>query len=310
MSKIDQFYRRLILTKFYTQGWGKPEDLKTIFKLNHILSDRAECAKVVAANYPVTIDKEMKYDNCKVLRGHFITPLMNLEPSLVPAKSRIARFELVLSKDSSLDHSASCSNTMKAACIHMAGTGDHGFNRRRELMAKPLLSAGISSVLLENPFYGSRKPENQFRSSLLHVNDLFVMGACLILEAQVLLHWLKSQGFELLGLTGISMGGHMASLAATNWPEPIALIPCMSWTSSSVVWTEGVLSKSIPWRVLESQYAKNPHYETEISKLLQSVDSYQLGKNFACGNDNRFDAEAFQKKGKIICNLDDIYLIE
>lgn len=296
MSKIDQFYRRLILTKFYTQGWGKPEDLKTIFKLNQILSNRHECAKLVPACYPVTIDKEMKHDNCKVLRGHFVTPLMNLAPSLVPAKSRTARFEMVLSLDS-CNESSSTNNVMKAACIHMAGTGDHGFNRRRELMAKPLLSAGISSVLLENPFYGSRKPSNQFRSSLLHVNDLFVMGACLILEAQVLLHWLKSQGYELLGLTGISMGGHMASLAATNWPEPIALIPCMSWTSSSVVWTEGVLSKSIPWRVLESQYAKNPYYESEISKLLQNVNSYELGKNFACGNDNRFDEEAFQNKG-------------
>ena len=300
MSRIDQFYRRLVLTKFYTQGWGKPEDLKTIFKLNPILSNREECAKLVPDNYPVTIDKEIKHEHYKILRGHFVTPMMDLAPKLVPAMSKLARFEMVVSEDLCSIENSSSNGTMKAACIHMAGTGDHGFNRRRELLAKPLLSAGITSVLLENPFYGSRKPKNQFRSSLLHVNDLFVMGCCLILEAQVLLHWLKSQGFTLLGLTGISMGGHMASLAATNWPEPIALIPCMSWTSSSVVWTEGVLSKSIPWRVLESQYAKNPYYESEISKLLQNVDSYKLGINFACGDKSRFDAEAFNNKGKIL----------
>uniref|UniRef100_H2YPB4 AB hydrolase-1 domain-containing protein n=1 Tax=Ciona savignyi TaxID=51511 RepID=H2YPB4_CIOSA len=145
----------------------------------------------------------------------------------------------------------------------------------------PLLEAGITSVLLENPFYGSRKPKDQWRSGLLHVNDLFVMGSCLILEAQVLLHWLKRNGFGPLGLTGISMGGHMASLAATNWPEPVALIPCMSWTSASVVWTEGVLSRAIPWRVLEQEYSKKPIFEKEISKFLKEVDSYTLGKEFA-----------------------------
>ena len=37
-----------------------------------------------------------------------------------------------------------------------------GFWRRRLFMAKPLLQeAGIASIILENPFYGSRKPKAQ-----------------------------------------------------------------------------------------------------------------------------------------------------
>ena len=151
----------------------------------------------------------------------------------------------------------------------LTGTGDHGFNRRREYMAKPLLKNGITSVLLENPFYGLRKPKNQWRSCLLHVNDLFIMGCCLILESTVLLHWLKNQHFGPLGVTGVSMGGHMASLAATGWPEDIAVVPCMSWTSASVVWIDGVMSRSLPWRLLEKQYGEEEAFEREILKELK-----------------------------------------
>merc|ERR1719347_2287946 len=100
-------------------------------------------------------------------------------------------------------------------------------------MAKPLLEeAGMASVLHENPFYGCRKPKDQLRSSLHNVSDLFVMGGCLVLESLVIFHWLERNGLGPLGITGISMGGHMASLAATNWPHPIPLIPCLSWSTA------------------------------------------------------------------------------
>ena len=32
MSKLDWFWRRLIVTKLYTQGWGKPDDMKRYMK--------------------------------------------------------------------------------------------------------------------------------------------------------------------------------------------------------------------------------------------------------------------------------------
>ena len=35
----------------------------------------------------------------------------------------------------------------------------------------------------------------------------------------------------------------MASLGATVWPKPIALVPCLSWTSASVTFTRGQLKK-------------------------------------------------------------------
>ncbi|XP_076823045.1 protein ABHD18-like [Clavelina lepadiformis] len=274
LSKTDLLFRKLVLTKFYTRGWGRPDVMKKIFEMHKLISNRETCSKLVSPNYEVVIDKEINFANYKLIHGHFITPLMDYLPKLVPVCAQVATFEVVINK------SKVRSDSHGPACIHMAGTGDHGFQRRREMIAKPLLKSGITSVLLENPFYGTRKPKEQFRSGLLHVTDLFVMGGCLILEAQVLLHWLKRIGYGPLGVTGISMGGHMASLAGTNWPEPIAIVPCMSWTSSSVVWTEGVLSKAIPWRTLEMQYARNPEYEKEILNMLHHIDSYKLGMDF------------------------------
>lgn len=66
-------------------------------------------------------------------------------------------------------------------------------------------------MLLENPFYGSRKPPGQIRSQLHHVSDLFVMGLALIFECLVLLEWLEGEGLGPVGLTGVSMGGHVSS---------------------------------------------------------------------------------------------------
>ena len=101
------------------------------------------------------------------------------------------------------------------------------------------------------------------------MSDLFVMGGALILESAALLHWLEREGYGPLGMTGISMGGHMASLAVSNWPKPMPLIPCLSWSTASGVFTTGVLSKSINWRELEKQYYTQTVYEEEIIHMLE-----------------------------------------
>ena len=56
-----------------------------------------------------------------------------------------------------------------------------------------------------------RKPKAQFRSSLDHVSDLFVMGGALVLESIALFHWLEAQDYGPLGITGISLGGHVSN---------------------------------------------------------------------------------------------------
>lgn len=53
------------------------------------------------------------------------------------------------------------------------------------------------------------------RSILCNVSDIFVMGGCLILESIVLLHWCEREGFGPLGVTGLSMGGHVSVIIIT-----------------------------------------------------------------------------------------------
>ncbi|XP_043983591.1 protein ABHD18 isoform X2 [Gambusia affinis] len=229
ISRLDVFYRRLLLTKLFIGGWGKPEDLKRIFEFRKIIGDREKCKTLVPVDYPVYINKTEELTDCHIHDGFFVSPLEHLVPGILPQEAVKARFQFIVPKRWQRN---------RPVCIQLAGTGDHFFWRRRTLMARPMIKeAGMASLLLENPYYGYRKPKDQLRSCLKNVSDLFVMGGALILESTVLLHWLEREGYWPLGMTGISMGGYMASLAVTNWPKPIPLIPCLSWSTASSVFT-------------------------------------------------------------------------
>ncbi|XP_012279844.1 protein ABHD18 isoform X2 [Orussus abietinus] len=277
-SRLDAVYRSILLTKFFTKGWGKPENLKRIFEFRKIVSNREACYNLISPNYPITITKDEEWSDCHVIEGYFQSPFDMYLPMIMPEEAKTAYFQIILPRKWQ-------SHKVKPICLHLAGTGDHFFWRRRNLIAKPLLKEfGIAAVLLENPFYGLRKPKDQIRSSLHNVSDIFIMGGCLILESIVLLNWCEQQGFGPLGLTGLSMGGHMASLAATNWPKPIPLVPCLSWSTASPVFTEGVMSASINWELLETQYFENEVYQNDLAKMVKIIDqddAFLAGQHFA-----------------------------
>ena len=42
----------------------------------------------------------------------------------------------------------------------------------------------------------------------------------------------------------------MASLAASSWPKPLSFVPCLSWSTASMVWTQvlyGVSSMALKY---------------------------------------------------------------
>ncbi|KAK8396769.1 hypothetical protein O3P69_005023 [Scylla paramamosain] len=250
VSRVDQIYRSILLTKFFVRGWGKPENLRRIFAFRKILSNRETCQHLVDKTHPVSITKEVDNGDHTVLEAEFISPFVEQLPGLLPKESEKAKFQIVLPKVWRTPH-------LKPTCLHLAGTGDHGFWRRKMLMAKPLLDDyGIASVILENPFYGCRKPKDQLRSSLHNVSDLFVMGGCLVLESLVIFHWCERQGLGPLGITGISMGGH------------------------------GVLSGAINWEMLKNQYFSSEVFREELFNMIQSPEGHfpvyhEVGQHFA-----------------------------
>jgi len=265
-SRLDHVYRSLLLTKFFTRGWGEPNTLKKIIRFRKVLGDRNKAKDYVNITQPISLIREEVKDGVRVIDGHFTTPVMNYLPEICPAEIGQAHFQAVLPHDWS-------SSSSRPVVLQFAGTGDHYFWRRRNLMALPLAKEhGVGSIILENPYYGTRKPRDQLRSSLHHVSDLFVMGACLIMESQVLLRWAEEQGWGPLCCHGISMGGHMASLAASAWPKPIALVPCLSWTSGSVTFCQGVMSRAINWTELSRQYRERETFWKEVWDLVQSPE--------------------------------------
>ncbi|XP_032690783.1 protein ABHD18 isoform X4 [Odontomachus brunneus] len=277
-SRLDAVYRSILLTKFFTKGWGNPQNLKRIFEFRKVIANRETCYNMIPCDYPIEITKSEDWSDCHIIEGQFESPFEKHLPGIMPDKTKIAYFQVILPSKWS-------SHKIKPICLHLAGTGDHFFWRRRNLIARPLLKeAGIASILLENPFYGLRKPDDQIRSSLHNVCDIFIMGGCLIMESIVLLNWCEQQGFGPLGLTGLSMGGHMASLAATNWPKPISLVPCLSWSTASPVFTEGVMSASINWALLETQYFSDKIYQNDLAKMVKIIDrddAFLAGQHFA-----------------------------
>ncbi|KRY53201.1 Uncharacterized protein T03_3907 [Trichinella britovi] len=233
-SFLDYIYRSVPIHKMFADGWGNPADLIKLIKFRREMVKR-DAGKIIENN------------SFMIYSGEFETPVVKLLPELVPLPVRYAQFEMILPKEKQAN---SC-----PLCIHMAGTGDHGFWRRRKFLALPLAQQmGIG------------------RSCLRYVTDLFVMGVCLIFESAVLLNWLIKKGNWPLGLTGISLGGHvsqMASLAAACYSKPVAIVPCLSWTTASAVFTQGVMARAIPWNTLEKQ-CTDEFGSSEIYHLLSS----------------------------------------
>jgi hypothetical protein len=80
--------------------------------------------------------------------------------------------------------------------VILPGTGEHGFIRRRHMLAYPLAQAGVGSVILEGPFYGCRKDPSQWGSKLHTLASLPVLGRATIDEARTLLQWLRGRTVE------------------------------------------------------------------------------------------------------------------
>ncbi|KAK1799060.1 hypothetical protein P4O66_007327, partial [Electrophorus voltai] len=215
VSRLDVLYRKLLLTKLFMQGWGKPEDLKRhavsaptantrptirapihcedkyeettldwvayfeicmgpgimmrgrvkqlsvsgfsvmscmtvfffytmghslcfsflffflthrIFEFRKLIGDREKCKHLVPRDYPVVIDKVEEQSDCRIHNGHFISPLAQLVPGILPTESVKASFQFIVPKRW---------RKHRPVCIHLAGTGDHVSALGRPALLQP-----------------------------------------------------------------------------------------------------------------------------------------------------------------------------
>jgi hypothetical protein len=218
-------------TLFFSSGWGTTGAVGTVIQQRVLSGAPPEPLRVQWQGPWRSVREHVERE------GHFETPLFTEH---LPAECLRGHFRLLLPKG----------EDCPPVCLHLASTGDEGYSRREETMALPLLREGIGSLLLEHPFLGRRRPAYQRTTRLTQVSDLLLLGGVIVEEARALLYWLRGLGFERVGITGISMGGHLAALAGVLTPFKIAIIPCVAPHSGVPVFTEGLISNDCDWAAL------------------------------------------------------------
>ncbi|UYV63316.1 C4orf29 [Cordylochernes scorpioides] len=254
LSKLDSAYRSILLSKFFGRGWGKPDHIKKLLKYRVFFADRHKSPQLLDHECSFQIKKVESTMEHVLYEGQFVSPLAHLMPDVLPPESHLAHFQI-------LQPARPPHGKLRPLCLHLAGTGDHLISKNT---CQPSFILTPAVMVSEQSSFRSMTEKSDQRSSLHNVSDIFVMGGSLCLESQVLLSWAERNGFGPLAVSGLSMGGHMASIAAGHWHKPLALAPCLSWTTASTVFTQGVMSAAVPWRLLEDQLKKVPAYLEDI----------------------------------------------
>ncbi|KAJ8950343.1 hypothetical protein NQ318_021203 [Aromia moschata] len=60
VSRLDVYYRKFLLTKYFVKGWGSPENLQRLFDFRQKISNRETCYSL-----------EVTRSDCKVIEGKF-----------------------------------------------------------------------------------------------------------------------------------------------------------------------------------------------------------------------------------------------
>lgn len=239
-------HRTKLGTPFFSKGWGGTK-LDLLEKMVKQLFPEARCQ-----NWPPTAVQPMwktvwETKSSCLREGVFRT---TCDPRLIealPPESHNARVAFLTPKSVSPE---------KMACvIHLAGTGDHSFERRLRL-GGPLLKDNIATMVLESPYYGQRRPSMQHGSKLQCVSDLLLLGKATIDEARSLLYWLQNEaGYGKMGICGLSMGGVHAAMVGSLHPTPIATLPFLAPHSAVVPFCDGLYRHATAWDALRKDAA-------------------------------------------------------
>jgi hypothetical protein len=209
---------------FFADGWGDESVLH---------DDPVTLTSRAPAQVAIRWGASWRTRWANVREGSFDSPETRL-----PSCGRRARVQLALP-----------AGPLRGVALHLAATGDQGFRMRLRLAA-PLLERGIGALVLENAFYGSRRPPRQLGPVVRTVSDLYLMAAATLHEGRALLRWLHEQPFGTVGVTGYSMGGQMAAMVAATVPFPVAVVPVAPTCSPDSVLRSGALCNVASWAAL------------------------------------------------------------
>jgi Alpha/beta hydrolase domain containing 18 len=211
--------------RFFQDGWG-----------DRALCEAMDPVALAGRRIPrlvVELGAARREHGGLVHEGTFASPEVRLPPC-----ARTARIRLLLPE-----------RGLRAVALHLAASGDQGFGVRARFAA-PLLERGIGALVLENAYYGARRPANQPRHAFRSISDLHLMGAATFQEGRALLRWAKERLRVLVGVTGYSMGGQLSAMVGASLPFPCAVVPVAAPCSPASVLREGVLHHVAEWEAI------------------------------------------------------------
>lgn len=209
--------------RMFAGGWGDEQ-----------LIERLETQPLFDKT-PAVLELEWKRERTikgvSVRDGVFASPLTDLPPTVVRAHVRL------LSRPGN-----------KRVVIVLAGSREEGYKLRQAIYGK-LVHRGIDVALLENPFYGLRRPPEQHGASVRTVSEHVLLNLAMIEEGRGLVR-LFADRYERVCVAGYSMGGFMAGLVAASLDKPVAAAIFAAGASPSPTFTTQVLSWSVDYKAL------------------------------------------------------------
>lgn len=154
-------------------------------------------------------------------------------------------------------------------CILLATTGEEGFMARRPL-ARWLAGQGIGSVILENAYYGQRRPKGQLGPAVRTVADQFAMNLATVVELRSLLAHFAEQELS-VGATGFSQGGMMAAFGAALSDFPVSVSPRGAACAAEAVFTSAALTTTMRWDVLAVEAGSMESAREYFAECLEPV---------------------------------------
>ncbi len=207
--------------RVFIDGWGDP----ALLDLLDITTTAAPPPIEVVWERP-RLDGEVR-----LRHGTFVSPISGL-----PAAAASA-FVLGIEREAATGK----------VCVMLPAWNDEGYLTRRKF-AEDLAASGIGTILLEAPFYGTRRCVHG-GSPVRTVSDFALMTRAVVEEGRALLAWLTAHDIA-AGVAGFSMGGSLAAAVGATTELPVAVAPLAAAHAPAPVFVEGVISASIAWDAL------------------------------------------------------------
>jgi hypothetical protein len=245
---------------FFSKGWGDQGAMEAVKE--RLLSGLPPADITIHWETPWRLRGGHEFRD-----GRFETPFFR---EFLPSRCKTAHFRLM----------QPTTDRCYPIYLHMAHTGEEGYTIREDRIAIPLLKRGIGALMLEYPFLGKRGPCTKTTARLDYVSDLLLLGGVAIEEARSLLVWLSGAGYNRLGVTGVSLGGYLATVTGALTSFPLAIVPCVAPHSGVPVFTEGLFSRSCDWTKLGSSVGGVDCARQRFRDLLKftGVETFPPGK--------------------------------